>query len=192
MEEINILDRAAKTLGVSSDADLARVLGISAQSLSNMRKRGTVPYEKIVSIAAKKGLSLDYLLLGKSLGEIDKSLFNRIIEAVQAPDSELREMRLEDLIDEILTMYNSVIGLPSDEQQKWIGRQVLIMSNMIIKRSIANTEDFARSIGTQDAMDSLRSHHLALKTHIFEIEKKLFELGVASEEGEQRSEEDAN
>lgn len=60
-----ILERVAVAVDAKNDAALARSLGVSRQTLSSWRKRGTVPHEAVAVFAADKGFSLDYLLLGK-------------------------------------------------------------------------------------------------------------------------------
>lgn len=59
------LMRLYEALGVSSDAQLARKLGIPASTISNWRSRGTVPHREALKIAEDEGFSLDWLLLGR-------------------------------------------------------------------------------------------------------------------------------
>lgn len=86
-----VLTRVAAAADVKNDAALARALGVSPQTLSSWRKRGTVPHEAVAAFAADNGFSLDYLLLGKGPsrrydGVIDLQLMEEI------------GMEIEDLI----------------------------------------------------------------------------------------------
>ncbi|GAA0841246.1 helix-turn-helix domain-containing protein [Marinobacter szutsaonensis] len=51
--------------GVDKDAELARALDISPQTLSSWRQRSAVPYALCVECAKSKGASLDWLLYGE-------------------------------------------------------------------------------------------------------------------------------
>ncbi|KXS54843.1 MAG: transcriptional regulator [Marinobacter sp. T13-3] len=60
-----VLDRVARLVDARNDASLAEVFGTSRQVLSGWRKRGTIPYEKLVELARDlEGVSLNYLLWG--------------------------------------------------------------------------------------------------------------------------------
>jgi len=65
--EINaILDRVARLTGAKSDAALAEALNTSRQVISGWRKRGTIPYDKLVEFAQEfEVVSLNYLLWGE-------------------------------------------------------------------------------------------------------------------------------
>jgi hypothetical protein len=60
-----ILDRIQQALGLASDGEIARVLGIQRSTVGGWRARDTRPYSLCVEIAAKHGLSLDWLLTGE-------------------------------------------------------------------------------------------------------------------------------
>lgn len=86
-----ILERVAVAIGAKNDAALARSLGVSRQTLSSWRKRGTVPHEAVAAFAADKGFSLDYLLLGKGPSRsYDGAIDLLLMEAI--------EMEIEGLI----------------------------------------------------------------------------------------------
>lgn len=51
--------------GVVKDAELARALEISPQTLSSWRQRSAVPYALCVECAKTQGASLDWLLYGE-------------------------------------------------------------------------------------------------------------------------------
>jgi len=68
-----VLSRMKKIFGVERDADLARALAISPQTLSSWRQRAAVPYALCVECAKTKGASLDWLLYGEGQMMRDKS-----------------------------------------------------------------------------------------------------------------------
>lgn len=57
--------RLGQLIKSSKDADIHRFLGMSQSSYSNRKKRGTIPYDEIVSACIRDGLSLDYVLAGR-------------------------------------------------------------------------------------------------------------------------------
>jgi len=68
-----VLSRMKKIFGVKRDADLARALAISPQTLSSWRQRAAVPYALCAECAKTKGASLDWLLYGEGQMMRDKS-----------------------------------------------------------------------------------------------------------------------
>lgn len=57
-----VLDRLRDALNLDSDAELARVFGLSSQSaLTNWRRRNSLDHVRLAEIAAERGLSLDWL-----------------------------------------------------------------------------------------------------------------------------------
>ena len=52
------------------DKDVASALGISKESLSHLKKRGSVPYEQISKFCAKRDISINWVLFG----QVPKSL----------------------------------------------------------------------------------------------------------------------
>ena len=60
-----VLDRLQQAMGLSSDGELARDLGIKRSTVGSWRNRNSVPYEICVDLAQARGWSLDWLLIGK-------------------------------------------------------------------------------------------------------------------------------
>lgn len=86
---VQVLERVSAVTGARYDSAIARELGVTPQTVSSWRKRGTVPYEVVTAFAAKKGLSLNYMLLGKdspiwTAGEIDPTVAEAIAGALGA------------------------------------------------------------------------------------------------------------
>jgi len=59
-----VVDRLRDVLELDSDAQLGRALGLRESAPGNWRARGSVPYSHCVEVAAQRGVSLDWLLLG--------------------------------------------------------------------------------------------------------------------------------
>ncbi|MGE7993519.1 helix-turn-helix domain-containing protein [Pseudomonas sp. NPDC089554] len=68
---IGVLARLKAITNSRSDSELARTLGISAQTLSSWKVRDSIPYPMLLELAVDKGLSLDWLILG--VGERQRS-----------------------------------------------------------------------------------------------------------------------
>lgn len=60
-----VLSRMKAIYGVEKDAELARALDISPQTLSSWRQRSAIPYALCVECAKSRGASLDWLLYGE-------------------------------------------------------------------------------------------------------------------------------
>lgn len=136
----DVLDRISSLEKVKTDAEIAHVLQVSPQTMSTWKRRGTVPYERICSFCSSNGYSLDYILLGEKTErpEIDVELFNEVISAVRAPSSELRGVKLELLIDQIIVMYNSILGITSKTQREKI---LCSYINIVNKQVISNADE---------------------------------------------------
>lgn len=60
-----IMHRMRQVLDVDSDYKLAKLLGKSTSALSNWRKRGSIPIDECISLSVSRGVSLDWLILGR-------------------------------------------------------------------------------------------------------------------------------
>lgn len=60
-----VLDRLLQGAGVRRDAQLAELLGVSPQAVSQARRKGRIPDGWIVKIAARFGLSTDWVFFGR-------------------------------------------------------------------------------------------------------------------------------
>lgn len=66
MDKIDtILGRIYKKLDIKNDADFCKRYDIRPNTLSNWKNRNTIALEKILDIARKEKISIDYILLGK-------------------------------------------------------------------------------------------------------------------------------
>lgn len=66
MHTINeILDNIIKSKGLKNDTALAKLLKVKPTTVSNWRKRSTIPYNLIISLCEQEGWSLNWLLTGQ-------------------------------------------------------------------------------------------------------------------------------
>ena len=84
-----ILTRLTQALGVSSDSDLGRALGITPQSVSGARKRGEIPPAWIQACAAQTGVNADWLFFGRGPMRLVEADEGELPCAQDARDSEL-------------------------------------------------------------------------------------------------------
>jgi hypothetical protein len=71
MEAEDIIRRMRQVYGVKTDTALANELNLAISAPSNWRQRNSPPYAICVDIALKKGISLDWLILG--IGDMQSS-----------------------------------------------------------------------------------------------------------------------
>ncbi|RBP76985.1 MULTISPECIES: S24 family peptidase [Marinobacter] len=81
-----ILSRMKSVLGVTMDKDVAAYFDIKQASVHNWRKRGTVPYDQCVQLAMDKGISLDWLIIGRdSDGQVDSFPVAQDVDYTEVP-----------------------------------------------------------------------------------------------------------
>ena len=64
------LDRLLQGAGLRRDSQLAELLGVSPQAVSQARRKGRIPDGWVLKIAAQFGLSTDWIFFGKTPGVI--------------------------------------------------------------------------------------------------------------------------
>lgn len=60
-----IMDRLKKVTNANSYNSLADALGLSSSAFANLKKRGSVPYDKIISLASSLNVSIDWVITGE-------------------------------------------------------------------------------------------------------------------------------
>ena len=78
----DIAARLKSALGVKADSQVAAALRMSANNYANYKKAGSVPFGAIVTLAADRGFSLDYLLLGRTDVKSPESAKDELIESL--------------------------------------------------------------------------------------------------------------
>lgn len=66
-----IIERLKAAIDISTDAELAALLGCSRTTISNWRSRNTVPLGRLRRLCKERGVPVDYLLSGRLGWEAD-------------------------------------------------------------------------------------------------------------------------
>jgi transcriptional regulator with XRE-family HTH domain len=61
----SVMVRFKAALAVSSDGKLAEKLGLSNSAYANLKKRGSIPYEKVIALAISYNVNIDWLFTGE-------------------------------------------------------------------------------------------------------------------------------
>ena len=59
-----VIDRLRKAVAVETDTELAAYLNVGTSTVSNWRKRNSIPIERLVPVLIEVGQTLEYLLFG--------------------------------------------------------------------------------------------------------------------------------
>jgi len=59
-----VMGRLATAIGASSDADLARALGISTSDFAQRKGRRKVPWDRVILLAGARSVSVDWIVSG--------------------------------------------------------------------------------------------------------------------------------
>lgn len=60
-----VIERLKLALNVTTQADVAKAMGMSTGDLANRKKRNKIPHDRIYEVASSRNVSLDWLLTGK-------------------------------------------------------------------------------------------------------------------------------
>lgn len=94
-----VLARMKTIYGIEKDAELARALDISPQTLSSWRQRSAIPYSLCVECAKTRGASLDWLLYGEGQMMRDRKSANK--SAIESDDTVVQH---DDVKNKILSV----------------------------------------------------------------------------------------
>lgn len=96
------LIRLKEALGVTEDQDVANALGLSKAALSDRKKRGAFPDDKLLALIAKRPdlkLDFDYITLGRHSSEFEAIVEKHQPEHHKSPGkSGLLSVREEELL----------------------------------------------------------------------------------------------
>lgn len=83
---VQVIDAIKKMKGLSTDAEVASLLGLKPQTLATAKSRNSMPYDKLITFCDDEACSLDFLLRGVEWQE--EAPYHRIKEpdAVMEPD----------------------------------------------------------------------------------------------------------
>jgi len=101
-----VIARMSAVVGATNDSELARELGVRRSTVGSWRARASVPYAECVRLAADRGVSLDWLLLGK------ESYAPRVHDEHQVRDGDA----LDDSCAELRLWW----GAATTEERAWL------------------------------------------------------------------------
>lgn len=62
-----VMARLKRAVKAESDAQIAEQLGLSSSGFANIKKRGSLPYERLERVCNSRNVSMDWLLTGEGL-----------------------------------------------------------------------------------------------------------------------------
>jgi len=75
MNSDEIFDRFQRSIGIKRDDQVAKALGITKQSLSGFKQRGSLPFEALMDYCEKHGIDANHIFFGQDPEEkINKQL----------------------------------------------------------------------------------------------------------------------
>lgn len=145
--------------------ELAKTTGIPYSSLQKYASGEQTPgAEVFIKLASNLPVDLNHLLLGPSYdredpieqqGDIDIGLFKEIVGAIRSESSEVKNERLDDLLDELVSIYNSARKCPDIATRAFLFEsQIKLLNTTIVKQRIdfaaAATNNSELSKGTRE------------------------------------------
>lgn len=64
LDFLKVMERLKSALKLSSDAELSRILGMSASNFSNRKASNSFPFDAVVPVCIDKAISLDWIFTG--------------------------------------------------------------------------------------------------------------------------------
>tara|TARA_Y100000593_G_scaffold54333_1_gene101551 strand:- start:464 stop:769 length:306 start_codon:yes stop_codon:yes gene_type:complete len=95
MNSEEIYDRFQRTIGIKRDDLIAKKLGITKQSLSGFKQRGSLPFEALMEYCEKHGIDANHILFGHDPGEKINEQLKIENERLKAKLEIVRELLVE-------------------------------------------------------------------------------------------------
>ena len=95
MDSGEILDRFQRSTGIKRDDQVAKALGITKQSLSGFKQRGSLPFEALMDYCEKQGICANFILFGRNPGEKINEQLKIENERLKAKLEIVRELLVE-------------------------------------------------------------------------------------------------
>lgn len=183
-----ILSRIRKALGTEKDKDLAVILGIDPQGITNAKKRGEVPPIWLVKLASKINISVDWLLFGTGpmRRKVSESGEPELQEPPKVPAQEASQLPAS--------------GLAQQSQLPFRISDAVAMTCRVLESGTSyatalymNIEHFDRAVSAEQRLATLEQELESLRAELDEIKevvKKLTRAGPgerAAEEGRPES-----
>lgn len=151
----DVLDRVGVICEEKTDTGIAKQLGVTRQAITNARKRGTIPYEKLCLFAVKHKITIDYLLIGlgdgaRLDGEVDPYLFRDIMTSLYDKNESTQHFRDTVIINGIdavsyyaARIYNKIIKnlVPGDDWSTLVESEVCYLLEIKLDRNLDKEKD---------------------------------------------------
>ena len=95
MEIKSVYSRIKQKLGVDRDDQIAKELGITKQSLSGFKQRGSLPFEALINYCEKQGICANHIFFGRDPGEKINEQLKIENERLKAKLEIVRELLVE-------------------------------------------------------------------------------------------------
>lgn len=112
-EATNILKRLAFILGTSSYQEMADRLGVSKSTVGNWHHRGSVPFEECIRVAMERGVSLDWLFVGRGKPYLRDAPEPSSLE----PDADLRSLARLSSMAQVFQVLCMLERAPATERE---------------------------------------------------------------------------
>lgn len=124
---VNILEKLKKALELKNDSEAAKALEVDPRVLGTWKKRGTVPYEKIIKLCLRKNINLQWIFSdGGTLPTVcqDNGLVSEADGYIKVPRYEVKAsagggaiIHSEQIVDHLYfrtEWVKNVLGIPRD------------------------------------------------------------------------------
>ncbi|MET3234358.1 UNVERIFIED_ORG: phage repressor protein C with HTH and peptisase S24 domain [Burkholderia sp. 1263] len=131
-----IVDRMKEVVGVKSDVDLAEAIGASRSQPAVWKIRDRMPLAECVALAEKRGVSLDWLVLGRGSPGIEEPELTLHGGDMQVPDESYVEIPAYDLagIPELFASPQLTMRMP----REWLEHYDASLDDVIAFRNAGN------------------------------------------------------
>lgn len=91
--------RLKQVLGLTSDQDVAKALGLTKAALSVRKKRAAFPEDRVLELARRRDIDVHYILTGESRGFVANLAALREATRASKGNPELRDALFVELIE---------------------------------------------------------------------------------------------
>ncbi len=104
-----VMTRLKKALGVQKDVELARILGISGPDFANRKRRGKIPWERVIEVSRLHNVNLHWLATGEG------PMYRRGLEELSE-----QERKLLELFEELTPEQRREILAAAEKAKQWL------------------------------------------------------------------------